>query len=91
MLVLYCIVLLLSFRTILGPKSDYVQAKAQSLDTVNKKLTCESTHGKEIFEVEYDKLVIAVGVKTNTFGIQSIQASLRLCPMCTFGTYGPSD
>jgi len=60
-------------RTILGPNSDYVQAKAQSLDTENKKLVCESTHGDEVFEVEYDKLVIAVGVKTNTFGIESIQ------------------
>jgi NADH dehydrogenase FAD-containing subunit len=64
--------------------SDYVQAKAQSLDAVNKKLICESTHGKEIFEVEYDKLVIAVGVKTNTFGIQSIQASSTLSPMLPF-------
>jgi NADH dehydrogenase FAD-containing subunit len=33
---------------------------------------CESIHN-ELFEVEYDKLVIAVGVKTNTFGIESIK------------------
>lgn len=30
---------------------------------------------KDMFELEYDKLVIAVGVKTNTFGIESIKSA----------------
>lgn len=60
-------------RTVLGPQSRYLQAKATTLDAENKKILCESIHDKEKFEVEYDKLVIAVGVKTNTFGIESIQ------------------
>lgn len=34
---------------------------------------CESIHDQKDFELDYDKLVIAVGVKTNTFGIKSIQ------------------
>lgn len=51
-------------RTILGPKGQFIQAKARSLDPENKKLVCESVHN-DIFELEYDKLVIAVGVKTN--------------------------
>ena len=51
-------------RTILGPKGQFIQAKARSLDPDNKKLVCESVHN-DIFELEYDKLVIAVGVKTN--------------------------
>jgi NADH dehydrogenase FAD-containing subunit len=59
-------------RTILGPKGSFLQAKAEVLDQKNNKLLCRSIHGDE-FEIEYDKLVIAVGVKTNTFGIPSIQ------------------
>jgi NADH dehydrogenase FAD-containing subunit len=60
-------------RTVLGPNSRYVQAKAHQLDTENKKIVCESTHDHKVFELDYDKLVIAVGVKTNTFNIESIQ------------------
>lgn len=63
-------------RTILGPKGSYVQAKARKLDTKNKKITCESIHN-DTFEIDYDKLVIAVGVKTNTFGIESISQAAQ--------------
>ena len=59
-------------RTVLGPKGNYIQAKARELDPKNKVLICESVHN-DVFKLEYDKLVIAVGVKTNTFGIPSIQ------------------
>jgi NADH dehydrogenase/NADH:ubiquinone reductase (non-electrogenic) len=51
-------------RTVLGPQGQFVQAKARSLDPVNKRIICESVHN-DTFELEYDKLVIAVGVKTN--------------------------
>jgi NADH dehydrogenase/NADH:ubiquinone reductase (non-electrogenic) len=57
----------------LGPKGEYFQAKAKRLDTDTKTLLCESVHDLQEFEITYDKLVIGVGVKTNTFGIQSIQ------------------
>ena len=51
-------------RTVLGPKGSFVQAKARELDPDKKVLICESVHN-DIFSIEYDKLVIAVGVKTN--------------------------
>ena len=51
-------------RTVLGPKGQFIQAKARSLDLENKKILCESVHNDK-FELEYDKLVIAVGVRTN--------------------------
>jgi len=51
-------------RTVLGPKGQFVQAKARSLDPENKVIICESVHN-DTFELEYDKLVIAVGVQTN--------------------------
>lgn len=65
-------------RSHLGRNGSFVQAKARKLDTVNKRITCESRH-KDIFDIEYDKLVIAVGVKTNTFGIESIWANRDDC------------
>ena len=42
----------------------FVHAKARKLDPINKTIQCESVHN-DIFDVEYDKLIIAVGVKTN--------------------------
>jgi NADH dehydrogenase FAD-containing subunit len=54
---------------VLGPKGQFIQAKARSLDPVNKTLICESVHN-DTFEIEYDKLVIAVGVKTNVRSVQ---------------------
>ena len=59
-------------RTVLGPNGRFLHAKARSLDPDNKKILVESVHNDK-FEIEYDKLVIAVGVKTNTFGIPTIQ------------------
>jgi NADH dehydrogenase FAD-containing subunit len=37
---------------------------------------CEASNHQE-FEISYDKLVIAVGVKTNTFGIESINKAAK--------------
>lgn len=51
-------------RTVLGPKGKFIQAKARTLDPQNKKIICQSVHN-DTFELEYDKLVIAVGVQTN--------------------------
>ena len=52
-------------RSVLDPKNGkFVHAKARKLDPINKTIQCESVHN-DIFDVEYDKLVIAVGVKTN--------------------------
>lgn len=51
-------------RTVLGPDGQFIQAKARGLDPENKKIICESVHNDK-FEIEYDKLVIAVGVQTN--------------------------
>jgi len=60
-------------RKVLGKNGNFVQAKAKSLDPSTKTLVCESTHDHEKFSIKYDKLVVAVGVKTNTFGIESIK------------------
>lgn len=63
----------ISRRNALGPSSKYIQAKARKLNPEKKTILCESIHDQEEFTIDYDKLVIAVGVKTNTFGIESIQ------------------
>lgn len=59
-------------RKVLGTNGNFVQAKAIDVDPDEKTLICESTHDQEKFKIQYEKLVIAVGVKTNTFGIKSI-------------------
>jgi NADH dehydrogenase FAD-containing subunit len=51
-------------RTVLSKRGKYVQATAKSLDPENKKIVCE-TDFQDVFELEYEKLIIAVGVKTN--------------------------
>ena len=62
------------FRTI--PQIKYIQAKALSADFDNKKLVCQDVYAKErekegsesvTMEVNYDRLLISVGSKTNTF------------------------
>lgn len=51
-------------RTVLSSNGKYIQAKAKALDPENKKLICETSF-QDVFELEYDKLVIAVGVQPN--------------------------
>lgn len=65
-------------RKVLGQNGKFVQAKAQTVDPVEKSILFESiyndeTNEPERFVMNYEKLVIGVGVKTNTFGIESIQ------------------
>ena len=48
-------------RVHLGPQGSYLQAKARSLDPTRKTIVCESVD-RDVFEIEYDKLVIAVGM-----------------------------
>lgn len=57
-------------RKVLGKNGNFAQAKALTLDANEKSLVCQSTHDDQKFKIKYDKLVIAVGVKTNTFGIE---------------------
>lgn len=51
-------------RTILSENGKYIQAEATALDPDTKRLSCRTEFG-HIFELEYDKLVISVGVQTN--------------------------
>ncbi len=51
-------------RTVLGPEGNYIQARATKLDPDNRKLTCQTAFD-DVFTLDYDKLVISVGVKTN--------------------------
>ncbi|GKY96414.1 hypothetical protein MPSEU_000600900 [Mayamaea pseudoterrestris] len=61
-------------RVRLSPNGSYISGKARSIDTERKTVSVES-FTNDIFELEYDKLVIAVGVKTNTFGFESIKSA----------------
>lgn len=58
---------------------DYLEATATNIDTINNKvecfgIRCEGTSCSQIdFEVPYDYLIVAVGAKTNTYGIKGVE------------------
>lgn len=58
-------------RTI--PNVHYYQAKAKYIDHVQKEVVCTGLFDAIEFRVCYDVLVIAVGVKTNTFKTMNIE------------------
>lgn len=62
----------LEFRSIQEPVRtikgiEYHQAKVRDVDFAGKTLQCEDIFKHNSFEVKYDRLVIAAGMKTNTF------------------------
>jgi NADH dehydrogenase FAD-containing subunit len=76
----------LEFRAIQEPvraiqNVNYFQAKARSVDFESKTITCDGVawssdpkYGSvDKFEVKYDKLIIAAGVKTNTFNTPLVE------------------
>ena len=60
-------------RTIRG-LGEYYQAKARTLDITSKVITCQDIFKKELFDINYDFLIIATGNKTNTFNIEGIDS-----------------
>jgi NADH:ubiquinone reductase (non-electrogenic) len=69
----------LEFRSIIDPvrsllpKADFIQAKALSVDPARKAVACEGVPDGVAFEVPYDRLVIAVGAATHTFGTPGVR------------------
>jgi NADH:ubiquinone reductase (non-electrogenic) len=68
----------IEFRSIIEPirnvdKIIYHQAFCIKIDEENKKITCEDSDTKKIFDISYDILVIAVGEVTNTFNIEGVK------------------
>lgn len=67
----------LEFRSIIEPirnlkNINYIQASCDKIDTLNKIVTCSEDDSKKEFTLNYDYLVLAVGEKTNTFGIEGV-------------------
>lgn len=70
----------LEFRSIIEPirsskimrRTKYYQALATRICPESKTITCHGTLTDEEFEVDYDKLVIAVGARNNTFNIEGV-------------------
>ena len=50
----------------------YAEAKATALDTANKVLSVRDRYGRNI-TLPYDDIVIAVGAKNNTFGVDGVE------------------
>lgn len=59
-------------RTVKG--IDYYQAASKTIDFGRKEIVCHSVYDNSSeFSVRYDKLVIAVGTKSNTFGVPGVE------------------
>jgi NADH dehydrogenase FAD-containing subunit len=59
-------------------KANYLEAAAESVDPETKTVTCYGISCDEFceikeFTVEYDRLVVAVGARVNTFGIPGVE------------------
>ncbi|KNC77481.1 hypothetical protein SARC_10059, partial [Sphaeroforma arctica JP610] len=50
----------------------FYQAKARDIDFDTQEVVCDSIYGSGSFSIKYDKLVMAMGVKTNTFGTKNL-------------------
>merc|ERR1711991_94060 len=53
----------------------FYEARCEEVDFKNKKIICNDDSGVSAgtFEVDYDKLVIAIGSTNNTFGIENVE------------------
>lgn len=69
----------LEFRSVIDPirlalpQAEFIQAKALSVDPVRRSLACEGVPDGAAFEVPYDRLVMAVGATTHTFGTPGVR------------------
>ncbi|EAL72402.2 hypothetical protein DDB_G0270104 [Dictyostelium discoideum AX4] len=72
----------LEFRSIAEPvrttrdinEFKYIQASVTSINPENNSVLVKSTfHNEKPFEMKYDKLVIGVGSRNNTFGIKGVE------------------
>ncbi|MCI0707618.1 MAG: FAD-dependent oxidoreductase [Ignavibacteriae bacterium] len=67
------------FRSIIEPirvaRSEvrYIQAYSRSADLQRKAIVCEGTADAQQFKLSYEYLVIAVGSKSNTYGIPGVE------------------
>jgi len=59
-------------RTIEG-LGHYYQAKARDIDSTKQIVTCQDLYKGVRFDVEYDYLVVAAGMKSNTFNTHNIE------------------
>ncbi|HVM33244.1 MAG TPA: FAD-dependent oxidoreductase [bacterium] len=68
----------LEFRNIVEPlrrsfpRVRYYQAAAKDLNPAQKTVTCQDSLDGSSFELSYDLLVVALGAKVNTFGIEGV-------------------
>ena len=75
---------------------DYVQAVANSIDFNKKAVKCSSLYKhfaeesgnpiREEFDVEYDKIILAMGTKSNTFGVPGLVSEEESVEQSASGT-----
>lgn len=57
-----------------NPDAEYLEAAATKIDTKNRLIQCTSVAtDASSFEVPYDRLIVAIGARSNTFGIPGVE------------------
>jgi len=69
----------LEFRSVVEPirktkqhQMEYYQAECTDINPAEKTVRLKGVLGSEPFEMKYDKLIVAVGARNNTFGIPGV-------------------
>ena len=70
----------------LSSKAKYIEGKAEDINIKEKVLRVVSNDDQP-FEVSYDKLVVAVGAETNTFGIRGVKGICTSSHQCIPNIY----
>ena len=58
----------------LGKGYTFYQANCVDINHKNHQITCQNAfdHSEPAFQIEYDRLIMSVGAKSNTFGIKNV-------------------
>lgn len=67
----------IEFRSIIEPirnirGATFIQSFCTAIDAGSRKVACYDSDTRTVFDLHYDLLLIAVGEKTNTYGIQGV-------------------
>jgi NADH:ubiquinone reductase (non-electrogenic) len=68
----------IEFRSIIEPIRNikgikFIQSECININSVNNKILCRDSDTSKEYELSFDKLIIAVGETTNTFGLEGVR------------------
>lgn len=59
--------------TVWRKRAEFHLARCTRIDAESRTITCASVLDDHTFDLEYDRLVIGVGARSNTFGVPGVE------------------